>query len=181
MDLWRGMPIYEFYSPDTNKIYSFFARRLLKPGEVPRCPDGREKRMEKMLSRFAVTGRAKEKTDAPGGEDFDPRQEAQMMEIAREMESMGDENPDPRQVGKLMRKMTEIAGERMPEQVEEMVRRLEAGEDPEKLEEEFGDTLDETMDDFSSDSKEGAARRAKGSRPAPQRDPALYELSDYLS
>ena len=33
------MPIYEFYSPDTNRIYSFFARSLAQGRLTPRCPD----------------------------------------------------------------------------------------------------------------------------------------------
>jgi hypothetical protein len=32
--------------------------------------------------------------------------------------------------------------------MEEMVRRLEAGEDPEKLEEEFGDSMDDMGEDW---------------------------------
>ena len=50
------MPIYEFYSPDTNKVYSFFARSLSLGQKVPRCPDKPGARMERMVSRFAVTG-----------------------------------------------------------------------------------------------------------------------------
>ena len=107
-----------------------------------------------------------------------------MMRLAQEMESLGDENPDPKQVGRLMRKMTEIAGERMPEQVEEMVRRLEAGEDPEKLEEEFGDSMDEDFGGMdgpggTGGDVAGTARKTIKRRP-PGRDPALYELADYL-
>ena len=55
------MPIYEFYSPDTNRIYSFFARSLAQGRLTPHCPDNPRARMERMISRFAVTGRAKEK------------------------------------------------------------------------------------------------------------------------
>ena len=59
------MPIYEFYSPDTNRIYSFFARSL-GPGAADAALSGQSQaRMERMISRFAVTGRAKEKSDAP--------------------------------------------------------------------------------------------------------------------
>jgi hypothetical protein len=57
------MPIYEFYSPDTNRIYSFFARSLAQGQLTPRCPDNPKARMERMISRFAVTGRAKEKSE----------------------------------------------------------------------------------------------------------------------
>ena len=48
------MPIYEYYSPDTNKIYKFFAKTLAQKDIIPKCPDGEEHRMEKMLSGFAI-------------------------------------------------------------------------------------------------------------------------------
>ena len=37
----------------------------------------------------------------------------------------------------MMRKMSSLTGEKIPETMEEMIRRMEAGEDPEKLEEEY--------------------------------------------
>lgn len=180
------MPIYEYYSTDTHKIYSFYARRLIGGGVVPRCPDGEGKRMERLVSQFAVTGRAKEKTDNPGGEgmpDLDPRQEVEMMRLAGEMSGMDEENPDPRQIGHLMRRMMDITGEKMPEPMLEMLARMEKGEDPEKLEEEYGDVLgDESMEDFGMGKGEGekgevgALRR----RLPPRRDPVLYEMAEYL-
>lgn len=180
------MPIYEYYSTDTHKIYSFYARRLIGSDAVPRCPDGAGKRMERLVSQFAVTGRAKEKADNPGGDgmpDLDPRQEAEMMRLAGEMSGMNEENPDPRQIGRMMRRMMDITGEKMPEPMLEMLVRMEKGEDPEKLEEEYGDALDdESMGDFGAGKGEdekasvGALRR----RLPPRRDPTLYEMSEYL-
>jgi hypothetical protein len=176
------MPIYEFYSPDTNRIYSFFARSMAQGRVIPRCPDAPEARMERMISRFAVTGRAKEKSDSPAEPDaLDPRMQQVMAEMESEMSSMNEDNPDPRQLGRLMRKMTEATGQRMPEAMEQMIQRLERGEDPEKLEEEFGDTLENLGEDSfeggETDEKTGASRQRKR---RPTRDPALYELGDYL-
>ena len=180
------MPIYEYYSADTHRIYSFYARKLVAPDVLPRCPDGEGKRMERVLSPFAITGRAKEKTYVAGGEgvpDLDPRQEAEMMKLAGEMSGMDEENPDPRQLGRMMRKMMEITGEKMPEPMLEMLARMEKGEDPEKLEEEYGDVLDdESMGEFGAEkggeenSGVGALRR----RLPPRRDPTLYEMADYI-
>jgi len=56
------MPIYEFYCPDNNKLYSFLARSLSMKDKVPRCPDGEAFRLERRVSRFAVIGKAKEET-----------------------------------------------------------------------------------------------------------------------
>ena len=69
--------------------------------------------------------------------DLMPGQEREMMRLMSQMEDM-DEN-DPKQMGKLMRKMTEITGEGLDPEMEEAVRRLEAGEDPDKIEEELGE------------------------------------------
>ncbi len=176
------MPIYEFYSPDTHRIYSFFARSLAQGQLTPRCPDNPLARMERLISAFAVTGRAKEKSDADseaGGPD--PRMERVMAEMESEMSSMSEDNPDPRQLGRLMRKMTEATGQKMPEAMEQMIQRLERGEDPEKLEEEFGDSLENLGEEFgegpAGDEKANPLKLRRG---RPERDPALYEMSDYL-
>jgi hypothetical protein len=142
--------------------------------------------MKKMVSGFAVIGRAKKPSADEGGEDLDdPRMEAAMAELEREMSGMDEENPDPRQMGHLMRRMSELTGEKMPAVMEEMVQRLEAGEDPDKLEEEYGDMpeLEEFgMGEGGENDEEGESgrksllRRLRG----PVRDPELYELKDYL-
>ena len=51
----------------------------------------------------------------------------------------GLDEKDPRSLGRMMRKMAGEAGEALDPQMEEMVRRLESGEDPEKIEESMGD------------------------------------------
>lgn len=177
------MPIYEFYSPDTHKIYSFYARKLMDSAVIPECPDGKNKRMEKMISRFSFTGRAKEPSQNTTREeaDLDPRQEAAMMEIAREMEGIGDAEPDPKTLGRMMRKMIDITGQKAPGEMEEMLRRLESGEDPEKLEEEFGPLMEDfdPMGADESGKKESGTRKRLWKRP-PERDPKLYEMVDYL-
>lgn len=176
------MPIYEYYSPATNKVYSFFARGSINADVVPRCPDDPRAEMRKVISGFAVIGKAREDAAGEDGELDDPRMEAAMAELEREMSAMDEENPDPRQMGQLMRKMSDMTGEKLPGVMEEMVRRLEAGEDPQKLEDEYGEM--EELDDFGLDDSEGAdelspkkiIRRLRG----PVKDPALYELRDYI-
>ena len=180
------MPIYEYYSPDTHRVYSFFARSLAGASQVPRCPDDATARMERRVSNFAVTGRAKENEDPEGGDGLDdPRMEAAMAQLEREMSGIDEDNPDPRQLGHLMRRMSELTGEKLPGEMEEMVRRLEKGEDPDKLEEEYGDALGE--DGFPGDGADGGGERDDGRvrrwwrrRHAPERDPQLYELNDYI-
>ncbi|MGI8604151.1 MAG: cytochrome C [Verrucomicrobiales bacterium] len=171
------MPIYEFYSPETNKIYSFFARSLACHEKVPRCPEGVGFRMQKQVSRFAVTGRAKE--EGPGdpfaGVD-EEKMEALMSEMEHDMPDLDKENADPRQLGRFMRKMSDLLGDKAPPEMREMIRRLESGEEPEKLEEQFGDLVgDESADPFLMQ----AMQKLRHSARRPQRDPTLYEFSEY--
>ena len=46
------MPIYEFMSHDTGKIYSFFARSNFYADKIPLCPDGKHFKMEKSTFWF---------------------------------------------------------------------------------------------------------------------------------
>lgn len=176
------MPIYEFHSPDTNRIYSFFARSLTYASVTPLCPDDPKARMERVVSRFALTGRAKEKSEAPVPDAMDARMERVMAEMERDMAGMDENNPDPRALGRMMRKMTEATGQKMPSEMEHMIQRLEAGEDPERLEEEFGDAMENF--DMPGMEGEGTGDESPGAprtrRERPVRDPALYEFSDYL-
>ncbi|MCX6935498.1 MAG: cytochrome C [Verrucomicrobia bacterium] len=172
------MPIYEFYSPDSHRIYSFLSRRILKSGELPLCPDNPKHKMGKMISAFAVSGRAKVPAAprAEAGPDMDPRMEREMMKMADEFSHMDENNPDPRMLGRMMRKMMEASGQKLPGQMGEMLSRLEKGENPDKLEEEYGDVL-EKMDGMEGDvgDKKTDLKTRLRRRLPPRRDPQLYE------
>lgn len=177
------MPIYEFLCPDNNKIYTFFARSLAYSAAQPRCPDNPAFRMERMLSSFSVTGRAQEESDVPV---HDPNLDIAITEMEREFDSMGSDNPDPRQVARMMRTMTRLTGERMPEQLEEVMRRLEAGEKLDKLEEELGKAADTVGAEPSDEAAlvrcgeiKAMKERLRAARLRPVRDPVLYEMSEY--
>lgn len=178
------MPIYEFFCPKNQRIYSFFARSLGYAGKIPRCPDNAKWKLEKMVSHFAVTGRAKEKSEAPPGGDLDdPRMEQAMVEMEREFSGLGEsDNPDPRMLARMMRKMTDFAGGKVPAEMKEMIARLEKGEDPEKLEAEFGDAFD-GIDAALGDAPEAkeALAKLRGCKPRITRDPTLYEMADFVS
>ena len=152
------MPIYEYLCPKCNRVYSFLAKSLSE-SKTPVCPKCGSRELKKMVSRFALTGltrksRAKDPgreapetaPDAAGGPDplDDPKVEREMMKLLDSAENI-DEN-DPRQLGRLMRRMAEITGEKLEPEMEEAVRRLESGEDPEKIEEDMGDILGDDMD-----------------------------------
>lgn len=171
------MPIFEYYCPTNNRIYSFFARRPGMGTAVPRCPDGDELPMQKVISSFAALKGVPDPAEAVDADD--PRAEQLMAEMEREMEGMDSENPDPRQLAKWMRKVAEVTGEKIPESLREAISRLEAGEDPESLEESLGGIED--LDD-GSDSDSGTGNRMRNwlRRQMASRDETLYELNDFI-
>ena len=179
------MPIYEYFCPDNRRIYSFFARSLRYADKVPRCPDNPKWKMEKLVSGFAITGRAKEKPADLGGDDMDDaKMEAAMDAMEREFGSVADsDNPDPRALAAMMRRMGEITGQKMPEEMNEVIARLEKGEDPDKLEEEYGDVFDkmDALGEESGDAEGESEGRAKLRRKRRiTRDPKLYEMSEFV-
>lgn len=189
------MPIFEFYCPENHRVYSFLARTRAEAEITPRCPDNPVFALRREISPFAFVGRAKDPATLPDPAENaeDARMEAAMAEMEREFSSIGDtDNPDPRMLARMMRRMTELTGEATPPEMEEMVRRLEAGEDPEKLEEQFGDALGgpgEGPDDpygegppppAAPEPKEAPGRKWKLRLRAPSRDPNLYDVRDYL-
>ena len=80
--------------------------------------------------------------DAGGeGPDMDdPRVARAMAEMERDMEHLDENNP--KHMAHMMRKMKDImpAGS-VPKELDAAIKRLEAGEDPEKIEEEMGEML----------------------------------------
>lgn len=182
------MPIYEYYSPDTNRIYSFFAKTLAQGKLIPRCPDSPKARMVKLVSSFAVGGTRKEEPTAAGPDAGnaaeDARMEAAMGAMEREFSHV-DEN-DPRAMARMMRRMAELSGEKLDEPMEEAVRKLEEGADPDSLEAEMGDAFDPGDDgdphgggpllgaEKQPEPKEERAK-FKVRRPPPTRDPKLYD------
>ncbi len=178
------MPIYEYFCPNNNKIYSFFARSLAYAGAQPRCPENPKFQMERMISSFSVTGRARE--EGEGAPIDDPNLEAARSQMEREFDSMHPDNPDPRQVARMLRTMTRLSGEKMPAQMEEVMRRLEAGERLDKLEEEFGDVSDTMGADPGDDAAligsgelKALKERLRAGRSRPMRDPIMYDMSEY--
>jgi len=73
------------------------------------------------------------------------RFERLMDEMAADIDKI-DEN-DPRQIGRFLRKFGEATGEDLGPEFKEAVSRLEAGEDPEKVEEELAAAFGEETED----------------------------------
>ena len=140
------MPIYEFACPKCRKIFSFLSKRM-NPDRLPVCPKCGNKKLEKQLSRFAMT---RGLAESSGGEEGpmpdleDPRIARAMAEMEHDMEHLDENNP--KHMAQMMRKMKDImpAGI-MPKELDVAIKRLEAGEDPEKIEEDMGDVLGDLL------------------------------------
>ncbi len=145
------MPIYEYACPKCRVIFNFLSKRMT-PDRLPTCPKCGNKKMTKQVSRFAMSRGLKEpaaKSEMEGGEppmpDFDdPRVERAMMEMEREMENLDENNP--KHMAHMMRKMKDLMPPgAVPKDLDVAIKRLEAGEDPEKIEEDMGDLLGDFM------------------------------------
>lgn len=169
------MPIYEYACPKCRVIFNFLSKRI-KPDRLPVCPKCGNDKMTKQVSRFAMPKGLKEpaaKTDANGPEGpmpdmDDPRVERAMMELERDMEHMDENNP--RHMAHMMRKMKDLmpAGT-VPKELDVAIKRLEAGEDPEKIEQDMGDLLGEFM---GGPDEEGGGM---GGGPGYAHDSGLYD------
>ena len=145
------MPIYEFACPKCRRIYSFLSKRV-NPDRLPVCPRCGNKKLKKEISRFAAMRSLKAPSaqppgdaDGPPGPDLDdPRIERAMLEMERDMEHLDENNP--KHMAHLMRKMKDLmpAGT-LPKELDVAIKRLESGEDPEKIEADMGDILGDLM------------------------------------
>jgi putative FmdB family regulatory protein len=144
------MPIYEFACSKCRRIFSFLSKRI-NPDHLPTCPKCGNKKLSKQVSQFAMTRGLKEPTSGAGGEDGPPmpdmddaRVERAMMEMERDMAHMDENNP--KHMAHMMRKMKDLMPPgSMPKEIDVAIKRLEAGEDPEKIEEDMGDLLGDFM------------------------------------
>lgn len=127
------------------------------------------------MSRFAISKGRSEETGVPEGmPDVDEsRMEGIMEELARETEG-ADEN-DPRQMARVMRKLCESSGLPLGRKMEEAIRRIEAGEDPDKIEEELGDFLGDEDSMLEAGGHGGLRNLARHLRP-PEVNETLYDL-----
>lgn len=179
------MPIYEFYCHHCHRVLSFLSRGV-NTDRTPACPRCGRDDLVRRASAFAISrGRKEEpKPDPSPGPGLDEaRLERAMGALAGDMDSL-DEN-DPRQGAHLMRKLFSATGVPVGAGMEEALRRMEAGEDPEKIEEEMGDAFeedplggllgDEGGERGAAEAKGGLGRLRRMLPPA--HDPELYEMT----
>jgi putative FmdB family regulatory protein len=166
------MPIYEFACPECRRIFSFLSKRI-NPDRSPVCPKCGNKKLSKQVSRFAMTKGLQEPAAKSGSETGeppmpdldDPRVARAMAEMERDMEHLDENNP--RHMAHIMRKMKDLmpAGT-LPKEMDIAIKRLEAGEDPEKIEADMGDVLGDFM---------GGAEEGPGGGGGYTHDSGLYD------
>ncbi len=164
------MPIYEFFCKRCNTIFNFYSKTV-NTSKRPDCPKCKDQKLDRRMSRFAFTGKAKE----PGDMDdlpFDESKMEQAMSMLAGQADKIDEN-DPKQAANLMRKLTEMTGMQLGPKMQDALTRMEKGEDPEQVEAEMGDLL-EDEEPFMMPEKKGKASTLRSS--APNRDETLYDL-----
>src|SRR5262249_883098 len=158
------MPIYEYACDRCRVIFNFLSKRI-NPDRLPVCPKCGNKKMTKQMSRFAMSRGAKE--PSPGGDTgdagapmpdlHDPRGGRPLMEMERDFEHMDKNNP--RHMAHMMRKMKDIMPPgTIPKELDVAIKRLEAGEDPEKIEADMGDVLGDLMGGADDENAPGGGR-----------------------
>lgn len=168
------MPIYEFACPKCRRIYSFLSKRV-NPAHSPTCPKCGHRKLSKEMSRFAMLKGVAEPAAKPEGDPGDqagmpnlddPRVERAMAEMESAMEHLDENNP--KHMAIMMRKMKDMMPPgSMPKDLDAAIKRLEAGEDPEKIEADMGELFGEMM---------GGEGGAGGGDGGYSRDPGLYDF-----
>jgi putative FmdB family regulatory protein len=169
------MPIYEFACPKCRKIFSFLSKRITPEG-LPVCPKCGHRKLERLMSRFAMPKGVKEPATPTGAEDGPPlpdvddsKMEKVMADLERDMDHLDENNP--RHMAHVMKKMKDaLPAGTMPKELDIAIKRLEKGEDPEKIEADMGDVLGEA---FGPEEEDGMG--GMGGMGGYSRDGGLYD------
>jgi putative FmdB family regulatory protein len=118
------MPIYEYTCQDCNRrvslLWRSFADAQDRDAVCPRCGG---KKLVRLISRVAVVR----------------SEESRLDDIADPSSLSGLDENDPKSMARFMRKMASETGEDLGADFEEVIGRLEAGEDPEAIEKSMPD------------------------------------------
>ena len=175
------MPIYEFYCQPCHTIYNFYARSSAAAERQPQCPKCGKKRLDKQVSRFAISKNLSEPAAGPADDPLANLDDAKMDQLMAEMaDTFGDEEgeggeEDPRKMAAVMRKFFDATGMPPTGAMAEAIGRMEAGEDPDKIDEQLGDALD-SDDPFAATPAGRLRQRLREMMNRPKVDPELYDL-----
>jgi putative FmdB family regulatory protein len=166
------MPIYEFYCKPCHTVYKFYSQTV-NTEKIPVCPKCGYDNLQRRPSLFAaITGKGNDET-GPDAENIPPidesRMEKAMAMLAKEADKIDED--DPKQAANLMRKLTEATGLKMGTGMEEALARLEKGEDPDQIEKELGDLMENEDPFVPREKSKGVVKKPKA-----RRDETLYDL-----
>nr|WP_290668388.1 FmdB family zinc ribbon protein [Ardenticatena sp.] len=122
------MPIYEYRCQACGRKVTVLHRSIHNI-QQPNCPRCGSDQLKRLISKVSVV-----------------RSEESRLESLADPDRWGDfDENDPRSMARFMRKMKEELGSELGDELgdefDEVVERLEAGEDPESIEESLGDTF----------------------------------------
>ncbi len=120
------MPLYDYICQDCQKRFDIFMTYAEYGARSIACPDCKSDRVRRRVPRVRVAKSDESRMDSLGGDFSDPSALS------------GLEN-DPQAMGRMMRKMGKELGEELPPEFDEVVDRLEKGENPEEIEKSLPD------------------------------------------
>jgi len=106
--------------------------RSFSDTSTPTCPECHGEDLARLVSRVSVMR----------------SEESRLESLADPSSLAGLDESDPRSIARWMRKMSQETGEDMGPEFDEMVDRLEAGEDPEEIEGSMGDLGEEGLGNY---------------------------------
>ncbi len=113
------MPIYEYLCHDCQRRVSLLWRSFADAeSRAPVCPRCGGQHLTRLISRVAVLR----------------SEESRLEDLADPSALDGLDENDPKSLARFMRKMADETGEDLGPEFEEVIGRLEAGEDPESIE-----------------------------------------------
>lgn len=169
------MPLYEFYCEPCHTIFTFRSPRV-DTATVPACP-ACGATLKREVSAFAPIMRGESAPEASPDGDAARRMDEVLARMGERVQALDDEDADPRDAVKVMQEMAEAGGLTFNKEVQEALSRIEAGEDPERIDEEFKEVFDTENPFAESDGESGGRlselwRRMRG----PRRDPKWHDL-----
>ena len=130
------MPIYEYRCQDCKRRVSIFWRTFSDADEGSSvCPRCGGTSLTRLVSRVRLV-----------------RSEESRLDDLSDMSDLPDfDENDPRSLGRWMRKMSADTGEDLGPEFDEVVGRLETGEDPEEIEKSMPELMGEGGEDFGGE------------------------------
>ena len=165
------MPIYEFYCEDCHTIYSFFSRRV-NTEKHPGCPDCSRSALTRQVSMFSSPRSGDDRADEPPADLDQAGLERAMASMSQDLVGMDEQNP--RQAASVMRQLFDASGLRIGATMDEAIERLEAGEDPDRIEAELGEALKDG--DLFQTTPRQLIHDIRRKHLPPRVDETLYEL-----